>query len=1010
MESSEADPLMIRLRTLGALRLVRVDGGAETVLLPVGKPAALIAYLLCQHRRTAAREHLVDLFWSESDPERGRHSLRQALTAIRRQLGEDAISADAAQVALTAQVSFDRDELLAAAQAGDAESAISLYDGDFLSTFAAPGTLEFELWTHAEAQSLRETLLSCIPDWVRAAQAAQRFDDAVRYCRHGLNIQPDRESLWRLLLETHVLAGAFPLARAEAERLRAELEAAGRSPEPATRAMLRRMDGARAVPAADAESQALHTELIGREEAFALLLSVWQAVGTGSTTLVRLCGGAGIGKSRLLDELAARLRVLGALVLRSRGRQGERSLPFALAGDVAAAAGSAPGALAVAPGVAAALLGLHPSLGGHFPGVTPDGGDDSDAVRRRGAALAELLSVVAEERACAVLVDDFHWSDAASSAVIDIALARTRGRVLFVLATREQPDPTQEEHHVLMLRPLMPSEVEALVASIARLPDEPWVAEWTQFLALSSRGVPLSVLHLISDAIERGLLARNGGEFRTPDPSRLLAAAANETGMRLRLERLPAQTQQLLAVLAAAGTPLTIQMLASALDVGRAVVEQLTRTLESVGFVRASENGVELGHDLVGEEIASVVPAAMRRDAARGLGRAKVRAGLHAASDFRQAARLLREGDDWESFEAVAIGWLHLKRPQWQPPSKRLRDLMGDAIAPEEVARLLSRLPTYLRWSPRRRAIGGASLVTLAVIGVLAGWMMWRPSAGTHLALLTEPMSDTAGIFTVAPAVEIRGATGARADASVDVHVEVVKTGGDATLAGRTLVRAVHGVARFDSIWFSPVPDDRFDWQLKFSAPGLPPVLSVRYGQGAPAHLRILSGRLHEQVLDAAQPMVLVAPGDSIVGSLLLGFRTNWGAASVMLGLAPSWEERRAAVRTVSAMPTPVANGRRVVRVALRAPRSPGGYYILLMMAAEPDPKWTFSGTNWTMGAPRWNDGNDAADLDHAALQQARDSGFVRMKQLRRDYGGPTRLAEQAVAAAVVYVEVRRQD
>ena len=52
------------------------------------KQAGLLAYLAVEARdRPAPRDRLIELFWPDVDPELARHSLSQALTAIRQHLG-----------------------------------------------------------------------------------------------------------------------------------------------------------------------------------------------------------------------------------------------------------------------------------------------------------------------------------------------------------------------------------------------------------------------------------------------------------------------------------------------------------------------------------------------------------------------------------------------------------------------------------------------------------------------------------------------------------------------------------------------------------------------------------------------------------------------------------------------------------------------------------------------------------------------------------------------------------
>ena len=82
---------MIRLQTLGTVDL-RSDGREMSTVIAQPTRLALLAYLAAARPRGFhSRDTLIALFWPESDGERARNSLRQALHHLRRSLGEAAI-------------------------------------------------------------------------------------------------------------------------------------------------------------------------------------------------------------------------------------------------------------------------------------------------------------------------------------------------------------------------------------------------------------------------------------------------------------------------------------------------------------------------------------------------------------------------------------------------------------------------------------------------------------------------------------------------------------------------------------------------------------------------------------------------------------------------------------------------------------------------------------------------------------------------------------------------------
>lgn len=1000
-----------RLITLGRFALEPAFPAAGGIL-PAGKPLALITYLHCQPGRAAARDSLTDALWGDHDEERARHNLRQAVLMIRQRLGDGAVLTGDGIVRLAAEIDADRDALLRAIANDDSTTACALYAGDFLAHFASAGTVEFEHWADAERARLREAFLTGINRWARAAQAQGRLREAAELCRAGLRVNREREPLWRILLESMALAAPRALVMAEAEAMRLHFTEDGRSMAPATNDLIRRLMRDEEQPAA-VESSAIVPDFVGREDVFAALIAAWESARQGRAAIVRIAGGVGIGKTRLVEELRVRLARTGARVVAARGHQGERTVPFALAGDVAMAVAGLPGSLGVSPGAASAILGLAPAASTKFPTATPDRGDDADSVRRRGAALGELLSAVAEDRPCVVVIDDMHWSDASSHAVIEAAARRAHGRILVVMTSRAAWQSSErQEVRTLTLRPLSDIEVEELVASIGLLPQERWATDWIAHVRRASEGVPLAVLQMVTYALEKGALALRAREFSCVDPVALAAFGNAGTGLRGRLEALPPQAQRLLALLAAAGTPVSHVDVAAAMDMPAGALRELLDRLEHSGLVRTDAGSIELGHDEVADAVATAVSSPLRHEAAATLGRIAADSAGGDVMRLRFAARLLMEGGDDERLRQLFRAWVSRRNSAdgWCPGPLRARDLIG-ADAPEPVVRNLSRALPFAQRIPHWQR---AAIVLIGVAGVAAGGATAFRSAPVpvvdrlHLAVTTEPLADTVGPLLVAPIVEVRDANERRVDTDTAITVDLLLYGGDIRLHGPTSVRAKAGVVRFDSLQIGGAMSAGADWQLRFAAAGMAPILSRRWSSAVPAAIWIEAGSFGGHVLDPRDPVVTIARGDSLKGEVTLRFRTPWQTASVMLGMAPSWEDRRASARTVTAMPTPVEEGRRRIPVRFAGTSRPGQYRLLIALSAEPRAEYAFSSTNWKTGDPVWNDGNDLQDLGDRDLQFAQDSGWAWVSVLRIDE--PTTTAGMSripVALASIRVVVR---
>src|SRR2546425_3352382 len=129
---------MIRLRTLGAVDLKDSEGRELRPLLTQPKRLALLTYLaLAGSSGFRRRDTVVALFWPELDEEHARGSLRQALSFLRRSLGEGVIvSRGEEEIGVDrAALRCDATALMEACEAGRDAEALDLFQGDFLDGF-----------------------------------------------------------------------------------------------------------------------------------------------------------------------------------------------------------------------------------------------------------------------------------------------------------------------------------------------------------------------------------------------------------------------------------------------------------------------------------------------------------------------------------------------------------------------------------------------------------------------------------------------------------------------------------------------------------------------------------------------------------------------------------------------------------------------------------------------------------------------------------------------------------
>ncbi len=742
MDARPTDPSLnsadLTLVTLGGAALLRTrgDGEPEVVLGP-GKPLALLIYLAFSPHHTASREHLVDLIWADREPDSARHALRQAVWYIRQRLGDDAIETRDGDLVLALELPTDRDAFLYAVDNVRLDEAVRIYRGDFLPGFAVPGGLEFEHWVDAERYRLRLVFVRAAEALVRHLLTAAKQRDAQLLARRARDADRAHEAGWRLLIEAHLSADDRVAALVEADALEQFLQEEGRDPEPATRAIVqlaRTPSRASTTPAADAptESAMLVGDLVGREREFAAVLDAWDATARGGRH-VHLSAPAGLGKTRLLMDVHARLRAMGARAVLIRANPGERDVPCATAGDLAAALAALPGAPGISPQSASVLVGLDPSLSSRFPGAASDTAGEADALRRRTIALAELVEAVSEDARVAILVDDLHWADDASRRILRGVLPRlARRRVMVVTTGRPTPADTLASDglsHTIRLTPLSAADIAAFLSSITALPDQAWAREFPMVLRRASDGSPLLVLESLQLAMERGTILRTPAGWRCPDPERLFAELDEGSALRHRLEQIERSDRWILLILSVAGMPLALEQIATAASRDVESFETRLGALEQRGVLQRMGTHWMPAHD----EIAAVAEEQASSDALRAARRA-VGSMLAARSDREpnrmiRAARLLLEAGADSELNPLVMWWvqLRLRLGDRRPTAALVAELFGSDIPGERVRAIARALPWRYRIGLTTGGRIAAAVIVIALLGAGAAAALVRP-------------------------------------------------------------------------------------------------------------------------------------------------------------------------------------------------------------------------------------------------------------------------------------------
>jgi DNA-binding SARP family transcriptional activator len=220
MPHPPSDTGRLRIELLGSGRVVSED---QSQTLPSGIPLSVLAYLYAS-AEGRTRDALVEAFWPGKDRGRGLQSLRQTLSRIRRVVGDHRIVAEGRVVGLHREF-FDCDlvDFERAVEQGDAETAMELWKGGFLTEARHPECWEVENWLERERSRLQGMLRATL---LAAAEAVgPRSEDAsavLPLMDRACQAFPLDERLHRLRFDLTLRAGLLTRAAGLLGEIRAE--------------------------------------------------------------------------------------------------------------------------------------------------------------------------------------------------------------------------------------------------------------------------------------------------------------------------------------------------------------------------------------------------------------------------------------------------------------------------------------------------------------------------------------------------------------------------------------------------------------------------------------------------------------------------------------------------------------------------------------------------------------------------------------------------------------------
>jgi predicted ATPase/DNA-binding SARP family transcriptional activator len=660
---------MLRLYTFGGLRIER---NGQPLQLPTQKARELLAYLVAFRDRLHPRSVLAGTLWPDLPEEKARRRLSDTLWRVRRTLG-DHVMTDEEHVwfnpdlphRLDVREFEERLEKYVGRQRSGASStdplstrlmglseAVSLYAGPFLDGV-------YQDWVFLERERLRGLYLEALGYLLEHHKQTGDYAAALTTAQQLVACEPLHEAAHRELMRLYHLLGRDAEAVAQYHRCRAILrEELDVAPAPETTALYEILSRDTlpppSAPTAHLPAPARRPvcdldelPLAGRDAERSALLGHLEAAASGQGGIILLEGEAGIGKSRLAQELVA-----GALW---------RNVDAAMAqgGEIATSSSYALLLAALTPALTSlrvrqlthlldrvhlqAVAPLLPSIGQALGDASPlPELPPSQARERLQQALVALVLGLARLAPQLLVLEDLQWADAETLSLLPLLLPHlAESRALLLLTGRSvelRANPAVWSTLQVLDRAgpfprytLSRLDVDTVGCLVQQLlnQDNPTLAS---HLARESEGVPLYLVEILKAwRDEDHLLPDEGGGWRwRGDAPAAPTSQPGEAVIGHRLSHLSPVAEEVLAAAATVGAEVDLDLLACVCNLLAPASDvadpehylSASDDLLRLGFLVETDTGYRFSHEQVRRAVYHRLPPRQRQKLHRGVAQA----------------------------------------------------------------------------------------------------------------------------------------------------------------------------------------------------------------------------------------------------------------------------------------------------------------------------------------------------------------------------------------------------
>jgi len=348
----------------------------------------------------------------------------------------------------------------------------------------------------------------------------------------------------------------------------------------------------------------LRAALVGRQSEMANLTAAVGQLWERKGSVISICGEAGTGKSRLIEEFKSTLDLTSVQWHEGRAYAYTQNVPYSpfidLLNRMFHIEESDPPEIAKekAEAMIIGLLGddaeMLASLGGilDIPYLEMEEINPDAWKARLHRAFQIFLSALVRRAPTIICLEDLHWADHSSLELLRFLLTTSNYPALFLCVYRDQLEIFKSNHledlrelyREVRLQVLSPSETQRMVGSLLGTETVPLPLQ--QVIQEKVGGNPFYVEEVINSLIESGTLVRQDGDWTLTGPIQEIRVPATIQGViAARVDRLDHPTKEVLQEASVIGRTFYLEVLENIAAL-EAPLDQYLHRLRELDLIR----------------------------------------------------------------------------------------------------------------------------------------------------------------------------------------------------------------------------------------------------------------------------------------------------------------------------------------------------------------------------------------------------------------------------------------